>query len=184
MELEAFVFYLDYDDKITSVFTGEITDSGRDIIRSENRNSVKLYGLESGLYWMVSDDVSLFAVVNYTYGEETDEDSQTIPADRIPPLNGKLGMAYFFNEKWRIEPYILFAGKQDRLSPRDVRDSRIDPAGTDGWFTLNLLLDWQVNESLKLGLRLENLTDEFYREHASGIDAPGRNIGAWVEYRP
>lgn len=184
LELEAFVFYLDYADKITSVFTGEVTDSGRDIIRSENRNSVQLYGLETGLYWEASDDLSLFAVVNYTHGEETDEDAQTIPADRIPPLNGKLGLTYFLNEDWRIEPYVLFAGEQNRLSPRDVRDSRIDPDGTDGWFTLNLLLDRQVNESLKLGLRLENLTNKTYREHASGIDAPGRNIGAWLEYRP
>jgi len=35
---------------------------------------------------------------------------------------------------------------------------------------------------LQLGLRLENLADKAYREHASGIDAPGRNIGLWVNY--
>ena len=63
-----------------------------------------------------------------------------------------------------------------------MRDSRIDPNGTDGWNTLNLLLDWQVSQALKLGLRLENITDAAYREHASGIDAPGRNIGFWVNY--
>ena len=35
---------------------------------------------------------------------------------------------------------------------------------------------------LELGLRLENLTDADYREHASGIDAPGRNAGLWLNY--
>ncbi len=39
-----FAFYLDYSDKITSVYTGEVTDDGRDIIRSENRNKVEIYG--------------------------------------------------------------------------------------------------------------------------------------------
>ena len=60
--------------------------------------------------------------------------------------------------------------------------TRINPMGTAGWGTLNLLLDWQATTSLQLGLRLENLMDKAYREHASGIDAPGRNLGIWLNY--
>ena len=181
LEFEAFAFYLDYTDKITSVFTGETTEEGRFIVQSENRNSVKIYGLEAVVYWVVQDDLRLFAVVNYTHGKESDID-MSFPADRIPPLNGKLGVEYFFNGDWRIEPYVLFAGNQDRLSPRDVGDPRINPLGTAGWGTLNILLDWQATDSLQLGLRLENLGDKAYREHASGIDAAGRNLGLWVNY--
>ena len=182
LELEVFAFYLDYSDKITSVYTGEVTDDGRNIVRSENRNKVEIYGLEAGTYWAARDDLSIFAVLNYTRGEEYADLGLAFPADRIPPLNGKLGLEYFFTENWRIEPYILFAGRQDRLSPHDVRDPRIDPMGTDGWTTLNLLADWQATPSVQLGLRLENLSNEYYREHASGIDAAGRNIGVWVNY--
>ena len=181
-EFEAFVFYLDYANKITSVFTGETSGDGRDIVRSENRNSVQLYGFETGLYWNLNGELSGFAVINYTRGEERGIDGPAIPADRIPPLNGKLGLEYHFNGDWLAKPYLLFAGKQDRLSPRDIRDPRINPDGTDAWVTLNLLLDWQASDSLQLGLRLENLTNEHYREHASGIDAPGRNIGLWINY--
>ena len=43
--------------------------------------------------------------------------------------------------------------------------------------------DWQASATLQLGLRLENLMDKAYREHASGIDAPGRNAGLWLNYR-
>lgn len=182
VELEVFAFYLDYSDKITSVYTGELTADGRDVIRSENRNRVEIYGLEAGLYWAATGNLNVFATANYNRGKEHDLEGPAFPADRIPPFNGRLGLEYFINGDWRIEPYWLFASRQDRLSPRDVRDSRIDPNGTDGWNTLNLLLDWQVSQALKLGLRLENITDAAYREHASGIDAPGRNIGFWVNY--
>lgn len=182
LEMEVFTFYLDYSDKITSVLTGEVTPDGRDVVRSENRNKVEIYGVEAGVYWAVKDDLRVFTVLNYTRGDESDGQDDTIPADRIPPLNGKLGLEYFFNAGWRVEPYLLFASSQDRLSPRDVRDSRINPAGTPGWGTLNLLLDWQATPSLQLGLRLENMADKTYREHASGIDAPGRNIGLWLNY--
>ena len=180
LELEVFAFYLDYSDKITSVFTGETTEDGRFIVRSENRNNVEIYGLEAGLYWSILDDLRLIAVLNYTHGEEKNDNDLAFPADRIPPLNGQVGLEYFFSDGWRIEPFVLFASQQDRLSPRDVGDPRINPLGTAGWGTLNLLIDWQATPTLQLGLRLENLADKSYREHGSGIDAPGRNIGLWV----
>ena len=183
LEFEIFAFYLDYSDKITSVFTGDITEDGRFVVRSENRNNVEIYGLEAGLNWAVKDDLRLFAVVNYTHGKEQDDNDLSFPADRIPPFNAQVGMEYYFNNDWRIEPYLIFAARQDRLSPRDVGDPRINPMGTESWATLNLLLDWQATEALQLGLRLENLADRAYREHGSGIDAPGRNIGLWVNFK-
>ena len=131
---------------------------------------------------MAADGLRVYAVLNYTRGEEQDNRDQAFPADRIPPLNGQLGLKYSFNNNWRVEPYLLFAGRQDRLSPRDEEDPRINPLGSAGWVTFNLLLDWQATDSLQLGLRLENLADKAYREHASGLDAPGRNIGFWVNY--
>ena len=183
LELEVFAFYLDYSDKITSVYTGDTTADGRLVVRSENLGNVDIYGLESSLYWAVAADLRLYAVANYTYGEERDADGARFAADRIPPLNGQLGLEYFLSENLHMETYLMFAGAQDRLSPRDLGDPRINPAGTAGWGTLNLLLDWQATAGLQLGLRLENLTAKDYREHASGIDAPGRNLGLWVNYR-
>jgi outer membrane receptor protein involved in Fe transport len=181
-EAEFFLFYSDYKDKISSRFTGGITPEGRFIVRSENSNQLQLWGFESGLRYLLSDALETYAVLNYTRGEEDEDGGVTFPADRIPPLNGRIGLI-FTSGRFRLEPWIDFASKQDRLSPRDEEDPRINPAGTAGWATLNLLLSWQAASNMELGLRLENLSDENYREHGSGIDTPGRNFGFWFNAR-
>jgi len=179
-QAEAFAWYADYRDKISSRLTGAVTPAGRLVVRSDNLNEARLYGFESGLRYLAAADLDLYAVVNVTRGEERAADGSTTPADRIPPLNGRLGLAWRIAERWRIEPYIEFAGPQDRLSPRDLEDPRIDPAGTSGWATLNLLASWQATETASFGLKLQNAADRNYREHGSGIDAAGRNLGAWI----
>ena len=181
-EAELFVFYSDYRDKIATVTTGEVTSSGRYIVHSENLNQAQLYGIESGLRWRSREHLEVFAAVNYTRGKEQDRSlGAKVPADRIPPLNGRLGVAWTPNTKVRLQPWLDFAGRQEHLSPRDVQDPRINPGGTAGYVTGNMLLSWQANPNLELGLRLQNLGDKRYREHGSGVDAPGRNLGFWLD---
>jgi outer membrane receptor protein involved in Fe transport len=177
---ELFVFLMDYQDKITSVLTSGFTDSGRAIMRSENRSEVRLHGLEGGFEWLPTPRMTLSGTLNYTHGTEYDGAGGSEPADRTPPLNGRLGVAFQASERLALAAEFAFAGKQDRLSSRDVDDPRINPRGTAGWAALNLRADWQLSESVQLGLNLENLADRAYREHASGVDAPGFNVGAWL----
>jgi TonB-dependent heme/hemoglobin receptor len=178
-QIETYLWYSDYKDRINSRFTGETTPEGRLVVISDNQAGATLYGLESGFRYLTSANLEFYAVVNYTYGEETDADGPTVPGDRIPPLNGRIGLVWNHGSQLRFEPYLDLADRQDRLSPRDEEDPRIDPLGTSGYATLNLLTSWQANEALTIGLRLENLADNNYREHGSGIDASGRNIGFW-----
>ncbi len=179
-EAEVFVFYSDYSDKITSVFTGEMTPEGRRVVRSENLNQVTLYGVESGLRWRSGFGLEAFAVLNFTHGEEKEPGKTNVAADRIPPLNGRMGVIYAPGNGLRVEPWIDFAASQDRLSPRDTADPRINPGGTPSYHTFNVLLSWQAASEVELGIRLENLADSGYREQGSGIIAPGRNIGFWL----
>jgi outer membrane receptor protein involved in Fe transport len=176
---EMFVFYADYDDKITSVATGDVTDEGRIVVRSENVNRVELYGIEAGARYAVDERIELYGLLNWVRGEE-DGDDRTEPADRVPPVNGRLGVVFEPDAQLRLESFLMFAGEQDRLSDRDEEDPRIDPNGTAGWVTLNLNADWSPRPDLSLGLRLENLLDQKYREHGSGIDARGRSVGLWL----
>ena len=177
---ELFGFYSDYDDKITSVATGEITPEGRTVVRSENANEVTIYGVEAGAYYDLTPELEVYGVLNYARGDEEDPDGNDEPADRMPPLNGKLGLIYEPDARLRFEAWSLLADDQDRLSERDERDPRIDPDGTPGWGTVNLSAQWQALENTTLGLRIENLGDRRYREHGSGIDARGRSVGLWL----
>lgn len=170
---EAFGYYSDYTDKIESVATGAVTSDGRQVVQNRNLNRVILWGAEVGARFQVKEDLELSGSLTYTWGEEESSDGSKFPADRIPPLNGQVALLYRPRPTLWIEPFIRFAATQNRLSPRDKTDPRIDPDGTAGWATINVKFGWDAHPHLGLRFALENITDANYREHGSGIDAPG-----------
>lgn len=180
LRLELVAWHSDYRDKISSMATGDITEDGRTVVQSRNLNSVELVGLESGFRWL-HDDNNFYGSLNWTHGDERDNNGNEQAADRIPPLNGQLGWQRLWHNGIESDVFIRFANKQDRLSNRDIRDPRINPEGTPAWATLNLRLSREFSTSFRARLKLANLSDEQYREHGSGIDAPGRNISISLE---
>ncbi len=179
---EAVAFRSDYTDKITAVLTGETTSSGRLIVINRNVTEQKLHGVELGARYQFSDQLALTGTATWTRGDETLE-GQRDPADRIPPFAGRVGAAWNLRDDLSVDADVLFATRQDRLSPRDLVDPRINPEGTAGWATLNVGARWDVREDVTLRARLENLTDKAYREHGSGLDSPGRNVLLGAEWR-
>jgi outer membrane cobalamin receptor len=180
--LELILFSLHYTDRIASVLTGAVTADGRDIVQSRNVASADIRGVEGSLKLTLSPSLTAELIVNYLHGEQTENDGTGNPADRIPPFNGRLSLRYEVSNSLLIESYLHFAGSQDRLSPRDVQDVRIDPAGTPGWVTINLAASWQVSERWRTTASVENILDKNYRLHGSGIDATGRNLFLSLHY--
>ncbi len=180
---ELVVYWLQYKDRITSVLTGVQTPDGRDIVQSQNLARADIWGIEASAVIKFHDNLVLDAHVNFTHGEEKESGSPVVPADRIPPINGRLSLRYKPGGSFTIEPFIVFADSQSRLSPRDIRDVRINPNGTSGWLTANVRASWQPHERWTISAGLENLFDEQYRHHGSGIDAVGRNLTVTFETR-
>jgi len=174
------LYALQYDDRITSVGTGATTPDGRDVVQAVNAAESSIRGAEAGLNFEVNDVLDVRGVLNYTWGEQEVTGGDDEPADRIPPLNGSVTLTYDAGGDYRLQSWVRFADEQDRLSARDVRDSRIDPEGTDGWVVLGARLDWQPSEDWQLILGIDNVLDERYRVHGSGLDAPGRNFSLSV----
>ncbi|HFC30049.1 MAG TPA: TonB-dependent receptor, partial [Oceanospirillales bacterium] len=175
------VFYSKYYDKIASVETGDLTETGQFIVQSQNINQVILYGFESSIKYHINDSSMLNAVINYTWGEESSP-IHSEAADRIPPLNGMFGYKWQINNKWSINPKIVYAATQNRLSARDIRDPRINPNGTGGFASYNFYVNYKLNPEAALRFGVENIFDKKYREHGSGLAAAGRNYHASLNY--
>jgi outer membrane receptor protein involved in Fe transport len=180
---ELFGFGSMYRDKIDSVFTGVERVDGRDEVQSANVNRVWLTGAEARMVVDLRDDLQIRSHVFWTWGEEEDADANTQPADRIPPVQGRVGLRWAPSDSLWLEAFTRFAGRQDRLSVRDVRDPRIDPSGTPGWATGNLRAGFALGEQWSGTIGVENFTDASYREHGSGIQAPGVGVIATLQVR-
>ena len=61
--------------------------------------------------------------------------------------------------------------------------TRIPPGGTPGYAVAHVRLGWHHCRKATIGVALENLTDEDYRIHGSGVNEPGRNFIVTAEFR-
>ena len=78
---------------------------------------------------------------------------------------------------------LLFAGRQDRLAAGDKADHRMNPAGTPGWTVLNVHAGYGFGSGLEVRGGIDNIFDEAYRVHGSGIDGYGRlRLGRGVRF--
>jgi hemoglobin/transferrin/lactoferrin receptor protein len=182
MRFDLMMFALRYDDRITSVGTGDVTPEGRDVVQSVNAAESWIRGVEASLDIHVGDAVSARAILNYTWGEQEVSGSDTEPAGRIPPLNGSVSLSYDAGSDYQLEGRVRFASDQDRVSARDVSDARIDPEGTPGWVVIGARLQKEYAQHWRLSIALDNLLDKRYRVHGSGLDAPGRNLTISARY--
>lgn len=177
------------NDMIVRTPTGQ-TVNGLAEVTKRNGSTGWVQGVEISGRVALGFDLTLHGSLAWQEGEAdyfatSTAQSVRAPMTRIAPLSGLLGL------RWEgavpglhVELFGIFAAPQDRLSPDDIRDTqRIPVGGTPGWATANLRLGYQWTESLKLVAAVENILDEDYRIHGSGINQPGRNFRAGVEYR-
>ena len=173
---ELMIYALDYDDRITSVLTGEVTPEGRNVVQSVNAADSTIRGFEGGAGFDIGDTITVDAVLNYTWAEQRVSGLPAEPGDRIPPLSGRLNVSYDAGGNLRLDAWLRFAGEQDRLSARDVRDIRIDPSGTSGWGVMGARGSWNFRGGWNFAAGIDNVFDKRYRVHGSGLDAAGRNL--------
>ena len=112
----------------------------------------------------------------WQYGQNL---SANEPMRRIPPFNGSLLMEYQL-QKWGAGAAYLFAGKQGRLAKGDRDDNRIPKGGTPGWQVMNVYGNYRLGQ-LKLFLSLQNIFNQDYRTHGSGINGMGRSCSLMME---
>ena len=188
---EVTVFYTDYADRIVTVNpafaegTPECPNDGDPATdgcaQNQNIAQSRYYGLESGARYAFDGTVGLRCTLNYTWGDQEQNGTST-PANRVPPLNGMFRVEFRPLASVSIEPYLFWAGRQDRLDPSDLTDSRINPNGSAGYAIANLRAGWTPSPGARLQLDLRNLLDQPYREHGSGIDGAGLGAALTAQF--
>jgi hemoglobin/transferrin/lactoferrin receptor protein len=104
---------------------------------------------------------------------------------RLMPPSAEAGMRWDRADgRCWVEGVCLAADKADQLSADDERDTqRIPPGGTPGYAVLSLRGGARLFESLTLSAGLDNLLDQDYRIHGSGVNEPGRSVTLAAEWR-
>lgn len=163
----------DQIERVETTYNGSETIDGERVYHKENvaRSNVSGVEFESGI--KINPQFSFINNLTWLYGENLDNGK---PMRRIPPLNGKLALQYS-KSKIFAETEFLFAAKQDRLSGGDIDDHRIPDGGTPGWNILNLKAGY-VWRSISVNAGLQNVFNQAYRIHGSGVDGFGRSFWA------
>ncbi len=172
-----FAYHNQLTDLIGRVRTAEMRQ-GYPVYLKENIARAFIRGLEADAEWQFVNKWLLAGFINYTYGQNT---SGNEPYRRIPPLNGKVSLRYQPNSNtWaRLELYTATA--QSRLSGGDRDDNRIPEGGTPGWKVLNAAVGHSFGQ-FKLSAECQNIFNEAYRTHGSGVSGVGRSVwlvGRW-----
>ena len=119
-----------------------------------------LQGLESHVDFQLGQYVGAELGLDYVRGEliETGD-----PLPRIPPLRGRVGL-HFQRNAFQAGADVVIAAKQDRLFGAETP--------TDGYTTLKLFSSYSFQTgrtTSTLTARLDNATNELYRNHLSLI---------------
>ena len=187
---EAAYFYTDIDRMIIRAPTGQVID-GLDEVTKRNSGEGYVQGVEVMASIKLHPQWTLTAQGTWMEGEVSvyPTASATVlvqePMSRIMPPTARAGLRWDQAKgRFWAEVYGTVADEQDRLAATDVRDwERIPPGGTPGYGVISLRAGWRPRPNLTVTLALENITDEDYRIHGSGLNEPGRGLIGTLDWR-
>jgi len=174
-----FGFYSEYSDLIDRVQVGQ-GPGGEPIYQRRNVARAHMEGVELDLLLRLPLHFTVSGTFSWIRGTNTDTGE---PLRRVPPMMGSLTVHYQPGDRYWVEAHGLFAGRQDRLSEADKKDRRIPEGGTPGYAVFGLSGGCRIVSGLDATLVVENLGNEKYQTHGSGIYGPGTNVMAGLRYR-
>ena len=183
-------FYTLIDDPIVRVPDNTVVPN---LVRMGNGEEGYLFGLEAEAAWLFNENWELSGHFTYQDGKakKLDEIGGTVTEDtirRLSPLAASVALKWTStDQRYWIQGKVIAAATQDNLAAGDFGDGQRIPVsgtklGTPSYVIASLYSGWNVNDSLELTLGLENITDEDYRVHGSGVNGQGFNVGIGAKY--
>jgi hemoglobin/transferrin/lactoferrin receptor protein len=172
------VYYMHLRHLITRIKVDGQSINGYPVYKKENTESAYIKGFEAEADWRISKSLRTVAGLAYAHGVNLVRNE---PLRRIPPFNGRL-LTTYARKRWHASVEYLVAGSQRRLAQGDKDDNRIPRGGTPGWQVLNLYAGYRANHFI-LNAGVNNIFNEDYRTHGSGINGIGRSLAVNVAYQ-
>lgn len=163
----------------TIIYDGEEAN----VVANINRGNAYVMGGTLNFKGTLSNTWNTKASLTLTKGRTYDT---LEPLSSIPPLFGNVelnyvknridtGLSIIFNGRKRAEDYNVSEGIDN------IEQTPIDPDtgefyGTPGWYTVNYYMRFKTSKNIDILVHLDNILDVHYKEFASAISAPGRNI--------
>ena len=159
------------------------------VLAIQNASRAYVYGFEAGLEWHLAEGLEFISHVNYTEGEEEQDDGTRAALRHAAPLFGDAHLIWE-KSKWRFDFFAEYNGEVsfEELAPGE-RDKpylyAIDEQGNPyapEWYTVNFTTQLKIDEHWLATASLQNITDQRYRTYSSGIAAAGRNLIMALQY--
>ncbi|MFZ1703806.1 MAG: TonB-dependent receptor [Saprospiraceae bacterium] len=170
-------YLLNGQDSIT--YNGET----RKIQSIQNAAVAKVYGIQLGLEWKISNHLSFIQDLNFQRGEEELDDGSKSPSRHAPPWFGQSRLSYRKN-KLEMQLYATYSGERTFANLPIEEQGKIEIYAIDsegkpwspGWYSVHYKILYSFNKFWTITSGVENITDQRYRPYSSGIVAPGRNF--------
>jgi hemoglobin/transferrin/lactoferrin receptor protein len=179
---QAAYYYTWIDDMIMRTPTGDMIAGQREVTK-RNGGQGYVHGMELSACYQFTPQWSARLSGSWMDGRSDSYPTSTAAKERdlltrlMPPTAEAAVRWQTPDGRYWCELAANLAEKADDLSLDDQRDTqRIPPGGTPGYAVYHLRTGTQVTEYLRLTVALENLANEDYRNHGSGVNEPGRNL--------
>ncbi len=162
-------FYYDISDYVFARLTGEVEDGLQ--VGEFTQADARYGGFEIMVDLRLTSDLWLNLATDYVRAELKDE---SVGLPRIPPLRGRAAADWHWGS-FRLQPELVVAAEQSRTFTNETP--------TDGYTLFNLIGSYtfqRAGQQHKITLRLDNLTDELYRNHSSFIKDLAPEMGRSV----
>ncbi len=182
-------FWTEVDGMIIRQPTGAIIDGNREVTK-RNSGDGFIQGFETEANWRFTENFTLWGSLAWLDGEVDGYPTSAPvvvrePITRMMPLTTQVGLRWDSAKRnfW-IEGVVLNAEDATELSASDRADTqRIPPGGTPGYTTLSLRSGYKLSHGVSMTAVLDNVTNEDYRVHGSGINEAGINFIFGLEWR-
>ncbi len=167
------IFYREVEDYIQGVpnslmaaqmFSGMMNPTGPAPLQFANVDAV-FYGFDMDWRYQMSDALALRGIVNYVRGERDDINDGLY---RIAPFNTTVALDYT-SGTWGASVEAMIVGDQNDISETNAE------LETEGYELLNLAAWWSVTPALRVAAGVDNLLDEEFADHLSGINRVNGN---------